>query len=131
MDDKVSPQTGEELAVAIRPTLDAFVEGCGPYLKKVTDEIYEQLLNSAQDYIRENGEWNLGAEIDRCRKIEADNRWLRVRHNEMILAVEDARAALHNHYVDWDGEPEDAVPLQLARSRCDAVLALARGEPKQ
>lgn len=37
-------------------------------------------------------------------------------------ALQEARAALHFHYVEWDGEPEDAVPLQLARSKCDANL---------
>ena len=42
--------------------------------------------------------------------------------------VGDARGALHQHYVDWDGEPEDAVPLQLARSRCDAFLQKLKGE---
>jgi hypothetical protein len=38
-------------------------------------------------------------------------------------ALQKAREALHFHYVEWDGEPEDAVPLQLARSDCDAALA--------
>lgn len=33
-----------------------------------------------------------------------------------------AREALHQHYVDWDGEPEDALPLQEARAECDRVL---------
>ena len=43
-------------------------------------------------------------------------------------AVQAARDALHFHYVEWDGEPEDAVPLQLARSKCDATIARVRGE---
>jgi hypothetical protein len=38
-------------------------------------------------------------------------------------ALEAARAALHDHYVNWDGEPEDAAPLQLARDECDQALA--------
>ena len=38
-------------------------------------------------------------------------------------ALAEAREALHFHYVEWDGEPEDAVPLQLARSKCDAAKA--------
>jgi hypothetical protein len=40
----------------------------------------------------------------------------------MKEALVEARAALHQHYVDWDGEPEDAVPLQLARAKIDATL---------
>lgn len=43
--------------------------------------------------------------------------------DELVEALEAAREALHRHYVDWDGEPEDAIPLQLARAKCDAVLA--------
>ncbi|MGK2908784.1 MAG: hypothetical protein ACSLE1_03145 [Sphingobium sp.] len=46
----------------------------------------------------------------------------------LLEALQEARAALHQHYVDWDGEPEDAVPLQLARSRCDAAISQAQGE---
>lgn len=48
-------------------------------------------------------------------------------HDELVEALKEARAALHQHYVDWDGEPEDAVPLQLARSRCDEAIARAQG----
>lgn len=47
---------------------------------------------------------------------------------DMLTALKEARAALHKHYVDWDGEPEDAVPLQLARAKCDAAIARATQE---
>jgi hypothetical protein len=40
-----------------------------------------------------------------------------------VKAVKSARNALHEHYTNWDGEPEDAVPLQNARSKCDTFLA--------
>ncbi|MBU2233141.1 MAG: Lar family restriction alleviation protein [Alphaproteobacteria bacterium] len=43
-------------------------------------------------------------------------------------ALISAREALHQHYVDWDGEPEDAVPLQEARAECDRVLAALQQE---
>ncbi|TCM21525.1 hypothetical protein EDF56_101189 [Novosphingobium sp. PhB165] len=46
----------------------------------------------------------------------------------LLSALETARAALHQHYIDWDGEREDAVPLQEARAACDAAIAKARGE---
>lgn len=48
-------------------------------------------------------------------------------HDDLVRALEEARAALHFRYVEWDGEPEDAVPLQLARAKCDAALARAKG----
>jgi len=44
---------------------------------------------------------------------------------DMLEALIEVRAVLHQHYVDWDGEPEDAVPLQTARAQCDAVIAKA------
>ncbi|WP_313014578.1 hypothetical protein [Brevundimonas sp.] len=47
---------------------------------------------------------------------------------DLLAALIEARDALHQHYVDWDGEPEDAVPLQLARSKCDAAISRATGE---
>lgn len=43
----------------------------------------------------------------------------------LLRALKEARKALHQHYVDWDGEPEDAVTLQLARDKCDAAIARA------
>lgn len=49
---------------------------------------------------------------------------------ELLEALVDARNALHFHYTEWDGEPEDAVPLQLARAKCDAAIAKARGKDK-
>lgn len=42
---------------------------------------------------------------------------------DLLAALIEARDALHQHYVDWDGEPEDAVPLQIARAKCDAAIA--------
>lgn len=45
---------------------------------------------------------------------------------ELVESLKEARAALHFHYVEWDGEPEDAVPLQLARAKCDAAIAKAK-----
>lgn len=44
---------------------------------------------------------------------------------DLLEALREARDTLHQHYVDWDGEPEDAVPLQLARAKCEAAIAKA------
>lgn len=46
---------------------------------------------------------------------------------QLLEALIKARAALHQHYVDRGGEPEDAVALQLARTRCDTAIAEATG----
>ena len=67
----------EDLAETVGPTLDAFVSGAAPHLRKCAEAVYEELLYSVQDYLRENAEWNIGGEIERCRKTEAENRDLR------------------------------------------------------
>ena len=48
----------------------------------------------------------------------------------MLAALQEARAALHQHYVDWDGEPEDASSLLAAIAQCDAAIAAATGDAK-
>jgi hypothetical protein len=55
----------------IRPTLDKFTASAEPICRAAAEQVYEHFLNSIQDYLRDNAEWNIGAEIDRCRKIEA------------------------------------------------------------
>lgn len=47
---------------------------------------------------------------------------------DLLEALEAARTAIHQAYVDWDGEPEDVVPLQLARAKCDAAITRATGD---
>jgi hypothetical protein len=54
-----------------------------------------------------------------------DNARLIAAAPELLEALREARDALHQHYVDWDGEPEDAVPLQLARAKCETAIAKA------
>jgi len=71
------PQNSAEVAEAIGPTLDRFVLASAPMLRDCAEAVYEQLLYSVQDYLKANAEWNIGNEIDRCRKIEIENIELR------------------------------------------------------
>ena len=80
-------ETAETVAEAIRPTLDVFTAKAEPACRKVVEDIYETLLNTVQDYLRENAEWNIGAEIARCRKIEHENTFLRVQNIELLAAL--------------------------------------------
>lgn len=79
--------TADSVAELIRPTLDKFVSQAEPFLAKVSEELYEHLLYTVQDYLRENAEWNIGQEIERCRKIEHDNTQLRIAQADMMLAM--------------------------------------------
>lgn len=85
--------TADTTAELIRPTLDLFVSKAEPAIRKITEEIYEQFLNSVQDYLRENGEWNIGQEIERCRRIEHDNTQLRMAKIDLISALRRLEAA--------------------------------------
>lgn len=116
-----TPQNSAEVAVAIRPTLDQFVIGAIPAARKVADEVYEHLLYSVQDYLRENAEWNLGGEIDRCRAIEADSRALREVNSCLLEALERCL----NFIANTEGEMGESLECgDLAR----AAIARARGD---
>lgn len=96
--------TGAEVADLIGPTLDKFVTGAAPYVRSVADEIYEQLLNGVQDYLRSNAEWNIGAEIDRCRAIEADNRRLREAAKQVLDRMSSTYKARNGREVGVQGD---------------------------
>jgi hypothetical protein len=81
--------------------------------KTVIDELVARLRRMA----RYEGKRNVGR-VNNARAMDEAADALEA----MKEALVEARAALHQHYVDWDGEPEDAVPLQLARAKIDATL---------
>lgn len=70
--------------------LDAFVEQSAPRLKKFTDQLYSDLLDSVQEYLRENANWNLSAQIEQHRKTTRENYELRDRIKQL---EEEAHAA--------------------------------------
>jgi len=61
---------------AIDELLSVFLAKAEPVTRKLADEVYERFLYSVQDYLRDNAAWNLASEIDRCRRVEAENRTL-------------------------------------------------------
>jgi hypothetical protein len=110
--------TSESVAELIRPTLDAFVSKADPFIRKVTEEIYEQLLYTVQDYLRENGEWNIGQEIERCRQIERDNTQLRLRNNDVENALRGLTGILNTAESNASGNPEwDVVSTRVTYAR--------------
>ena len=104
-------QNSAEVADAIGPTLDRFVLASAPMLRDCAEAVYEQLLYSVQDYLKANAEWNIGAEIDRCRKIEIENIELRATIHQLgenaakaagEYAEEVGRLRAHiNHMANW------------------------------
>lgn len=109
-------------------------EEIGEYQHRADGELIEYLWNNRAaiasqavelEALRQQADKFKWQVRDTCARAEtAEREFERLRE-----ALTEARAALHQHYVDWDGEPEDAVPLQLARAKCDAALAPARSAP--
>lgn len=116
--------TAVTAAELIRPTLDKFVAGAEPYLRKVSEELYEKLLWSVQDYLRENGEWNIGQEIERCRRIEHQNTQLRIQNSELLTALRGLADIMSRAESNASGTPEwEAVSARITFAR--HVLAKA------
>jgi len=121
------PHNSAELAEAIGPTLDLFVKQSAAAIQRATDEIYERLLYGVQDYLKDNAEWNLGAEIDRCQKIEADNRDLRASQAELVEALREVTAELGEFAdITINGVRDDRMGGMVDRAR--ALLARIDGE---
>ena len=121
-----NPQNSEEVAKAIGPTLNLFVKQSAPAIQRATDDIYERLLYSVQDYLRDNAEWNLGAEIDRCRKIEAENRDLRERQWKLLATLECMCDAYELVCADSGMNYHESKSSKYAHAR--ALIARARGD---
>jgi len=111
-------ENSDTVAAAIRPTLDQFVSKAEPFCRKVAEEIYEQLLYTTQDYLRDNAEWNIGAEIDRCRKIEHDNTQLRIRNQEVEQALAGLTDIMARAESNASGTPDwDVVSSRVKYAR--------------
>ena len=107
MTEMGTPQTAEEAETAIAPTL-----------RKVTEDIYEQLLNSVEDYLKSNAVWNIGSEIQRCRAIERENQKLRFLNRELIDAAQGCLGILASAESNASGRPEwDYVGWRVAAFR--------------
>lgn len=85
-----------DVADAIGPTLGLFVKQAAPVVQKVADEVYERLLFSVQDYLKENAEWNIGGEIERCTKIKAENVQIQANLADLAEAARGAVEALRS-----------------------------------
>ena len=120
-------ENSDTVAEAIRPTLDKFAAAAAPYLKNAAEQLYENLLYSVQDYLRDNAEWNIGEEIARCRRIELYNVQLHQSNADLLaaaqLALSVAESWIHDQ-LDGTGSIEgELAELDPVR----AVIARATG----
>jgi hypothetical protein len=58
-DGRVSPSADELREVANRFEPKDFE----PFIRRAADELYERILHSCEDYLRDNVEWNIGSHI--------------------------------------------------------------------
>ena len=121
-------ETADSVAEAIRPTLDAFAAKAESTCRKVAEQIYEELLYSVQDYLRENAEWNIGQEIARCRAIEHDNFQLRHINQKLLEGLQylDNGGILATAESNASGTPEwERISWRINAAR--AAISLATG----
>lgn len=79
--------TAEEMAQGAADALDPMK--FEPFIKKATDDIYDQLLVSVQDYLIENSSFNIQSTID---ALQADNRAMRPAYHALQGLNPDAIA---------------------------------------
>lgn len=133
---------------AIDELLTVFLAKAEPVTRKLADEVYERFLYSVQDYLRDNAAWNLSVEIDRCRRVEAENRTLSetVRAQaERVRVLEGALEAIKSdaaHVIDFynrngptwtgkDGHEYDDMSSVLGRAETviQQIDAALKGSP--
>lgn len=76
------------VAAACDELLDRFVRQSERHLRKVGDALYEDLLISVQSHLKSNANWNLANEIERCRRVEAENRALTEQRDELVRSLQ-------------------------------------------
>lgn len=78
------PSPEDMVAKACDAILDKFVERAARPMRKAAEAVYEDLLYSVQDHLKDNARWNLANTIERCRRVEMDNIRLRQEHDEAV-----------------------------------------------
>lgn len=82
------PPAERIVSEACDAVLDQFVRKSEARIRKFTDAVYEDLLISVQEYLKENANWNLAQEIDRCRRTETENYRLREQNDDLVTALQ-------------------------------------------
>lgn len=116
--------SGEEVAALLGPTLDQFEVAAQTPLRKVADTLYDILLRDVQAYLRDNAQWNIAAEIDRCRRIERENTRLQSELTAAKEALDVAGKALREHACHG-GENE---PCRRAAYQCNLECGKQAGD---
>ncbi len=114
---------------AIDELLTVFLAKAEPVTRKLADEVYERFLYSVQDYLRDNAAWNLSVEIDRCRRVEAENRTLseEVRAQaERVRVLEAALEAIRDTHIPDQPMADDIDEAEYARKHHLALRLVAK-----
>lgn len=56
---------GDDFAAAFGPLLEQMPAALKPIIEKAAGELYAATLDSVEEYIRNNVEWNIGSALDR------------------------------------------------------------------
>lgn len=78
----------QKIVDEIGPVLDAIAIKSLTHVKRLSDLLYEQLLDGVQDYLTENGRWNLDVKLAQYQRTYAENRVLEQRVTALREALE-------------------------------------------
>jgi hypothetical protein len=109
----------EKIVDELGPVLDAIAVKSLTHIKRASDMLYEQLLDGVQDYLCENGRWNIAAKLSQCRLTQQENYRLKQELQELrdlgqflvyriddLEWMEDGYEALSR---DWSGHVDPAL----------------------
>lgn len=129
---QVTPkELGIHCADSISPDLFA------PLVKRVADDIYERLLDTVQDYLVENSEWNIAERIEAAERQAAHDRQERLaavnNHEALVealrkLAGNAGALAAFEHEIREAAGNTNWQCLKEAISAADALLSRINGE---
>jgi len=82
-------QPEEIVAQVCDAILDKFVERAAGPMRRAADAVYEDLLHSVQDHLKDNASWNLSQDIARCRRVEIEGILLRDKNRDLMACLQE------------------------------------------
>lgn len=116
MSERIINQPWEDVASDVTDAIEKAVQ---PLLRKATDEIYTGLLDTTQDYLRDNLAFNIASRISTAEREAAHDRERFHRLLDEVVRIAD------DFHTDRDGD----APLALTEMReaLNAAIAKATG----
>lgn len=110
--------------------LDGVEAAVEPHVRKATDDIYERVMETVQDYLRDNAEWNIRTQIDtaerEARTLRAKNAELKDQFDACYFALLGLKPILDTAESNASGNPEwEFVSARVTSARAAMAKAVS------